>query len=541
MKTLSRPAPRVPVSSSLTRRRLFAALAGSVAAAALLPASRLRAEEAAEQPAEPVAEPFSFDLLTERMRQAAASAAPDPEQVEGFLAALDYDGYQRIQFRTDRTRWQDPGMQLRLQAFHLGWLFGEPVHVYEVVDGNAQPMTFSTADFEYRGGLVDQVPADTPMPGVAGFRLLTPLNRADLFDELVAFLGASYFRALGRGTLYGLSARGLAVNTALSGDEEFPRFTAFWLERPAPGEQSVTLCAALESRSVAGAYRFVIHPGENTEMEVTARLFLRRDVEQLGIAPLTSMFMFGGADPDATGDFRVSVHDSEYLVVNTRGGETLLRALNNPPRLASSYLTMVAPRSFGLIQRSRRFDDYLDAEAHYERRPSLMVEPLGDWGQGVVRLIEIPSTFEGNDNIVAYWVPSAPTRAGDALEVAYRLSWGLEPQGSGGTDVARVVRTRSGVAGVAGAEVAPDKRKFVIDFAGGLLGELIDPEEVHPDVSAANGQVTEVVLSRVGDSETWRLVIEVQAPAGAVVELRARLSGFGRALTETWLYQWVRQ
>lgn len=529
--------PESPRSAHFfTRRRLLAALAGSSAVPALMPFA-LRAEEVIPDPGEP----FDFDILSARMQAAAANEPPAAESVEGFLAGLTYDGYQRIAFRPDHARWQGPAQNFRLHAFHLGWLFDEPVHVFEVADGLARPLTFTTADFEYRGDLAAQVPADTPMPGVAGIRLHTPLNTADVFDELVAFLGASYFRALGRGNVYGLSARGLAVNTALSGAEEFPRFSAFWLQRAADGAGSVTVYAALESPSVAGAYRFVITPGESTEMVVTARLFLRRDVEQLGVAPLTSMFLFGGADPDSTDDFRESVHDSEYLVLNTPGGETLLRALNNPPRLATSYLEMPAPLSFGLIQRGRDFADYLDAEAHYERRPSLIVEPLGDWGQGIVRLIEIPSDFEGNDNIVAYWVPEAPTRAGDALELSYRLSWGMAPAGSASKDRALVVRTRSGIAGVAGAEVDPDVRKFVIDFAGGLLGEQLDATEIHPEARAQNGEVVEVVLSRIDGSDVWRLVLEVRGEPGEVIELRAWVAGFGRILTETWLYQWVRE
>lgn len=559
MKPESRVATAVLPVFRPSRRRLLSLLSGG-ATLALLPSSRLFAQEtetpvteapasdaaAVEAPVAAEPQPFSFDWLTERMRTASQSEPPAPEQIEGFLADLTYDGYQRIAYRQDRSRWEDTGSNFRVQAFHLGWLFEEPVHIYEVNEGLALPMTFTTADFEYRGDLEGQVPADAPMPGVAGFRLNTALNRADIRDELISFLGASYFRALGQGNVYGLSARGLAVNTALSGAEEFPRFTDFWLERPTPGQADVVVYAALESASVTGAYRFRIKPGSTTEVEVLARLFLRRDVEQLGVAPLTSMFLFGGADPDETRDFRAAVHDSEYLVMNTVDGATSVRALNNPPRLGTSYMAVPSPASFGLVQRSRSFDDYLDAEAHYERRPSLMVEPIGDWGRGSVRLIEIPSNFEGNDNIVAYWVPDQPTNAGAALEVSYRLLWGMDPRGAASTERARVLRTRSGIAGVAGADVDPNMRKFVIDFEGGLLSELpagndVAPTEIEAQVSAGNGEIVESVLSKISGTSIWRLVLEVRAPAGAVVELRASLAGYGRTLSETWLYQWVRE
>ncbi|WP_369597069.1 glucan biosynthesis protein [Oceanicola sp. 22II-s10i] len=485
-------------------------------------------------------EPFSFDALTERMRLESLSDPLSAPTVDGFLTELDYDDYQRIRFRQDHARWSGDGSRFRVNAFHPGWLFRELVAVHEVVDGVARPMRFSTGDFEYFDPKTG-VPEAFDLPGVAGVRLLNPLNRADKFDELLSFLGASYFRALGQDTLYGLSARGLAVNTGHSDGEEFPRFSAFWLERPAPGAQRVTIYAALNSASVTGAYRFVVTPGTDTVMEVTARLFLRRDVAQLGIAPLTSMFLFGGGDRMGFDDYRPAVHDSEALVVNLASGETLYRPLKNPARLAGSYLGMENPVSFGLVQRTRDFDEYLDAQAHYERRPSLMVEPIGDWGKGTVRLIEIPSELEGNDNIAAFWTPEAPATAGSQVEVAYRLHWGREPAGDGSSLRARILRTRAGKGGVSGVDGDSGRRKFVIDFKGGLLRELPADAEVTPVVSATRGRVSETVLSRIDGSDVWRLVIEVEAEARAAVELRAHLAGFGDVLSETWLYQWVKE
>lgn len=527
------------------RRGVLRGLLGSAAAVGLLSPRSGFAQEAEAEPEEPtiraLRQPFSFDALTEEMRLASQEDAPEPEPTPGFFTELDYDDYQRIRFLPERARWSEEGMQFRVNAFHLGWLFEQAVPVYEVTEGEARAMSFSTDDFEYHGDLADQVPEHRKMPGVAGFRLNAPLNRADIFDELVAFLGASYFRALGRGNVYGLSARGLAVNTGLSEQEEFPRFTAFWLERPAPGETEATVYAALESRSVTGAYRFRVRPGDTTGMEVTARLFLRRDIQQLGIAPLTSMYLFGDSDPGDFDDYRPRVHDSEALVLNTRGGQTFYRPLNNPPRLASSYLGAVAPVSFGLVQRNREFEDYLDAQAHYERRPSLMVEPLGDWGRGSVRLVEIPSDLEGNDNIVSFWVPESPARQGDALEFAYRLHWGSTPPGAMPSQFAHVLRARGGKGGVSGVENRPDRRKFVVDFAGGLLAELPPDADVTPSVTADRGDVVETVLSPIDGTDTWRLVTEIRAEPGSVVELRASISGYGRELTETWLYQWVKE
>lgn len=539
--------PRFSLRHPHPRRRAFlGGLTGALAWPALGLPGRLAAQTAAETaprtaPVADAGEPFSFDLLSEWMQAASRGEPRPPEQVKGFLTELDYDGYQRIGFRRDHTRWTETGTAgFRLNAFHLGWLFKEPVHLHEVENGRARGIGFSTSDFEYHG-LETEIPEDFDLPGVAGFRLMHPLNRADKFDEVAAFLGASYFRALGRGNLYGLSARGLAVNTGHPDGEEFPRFTDFWLERPAPGAASVTLYAALRSESLTGAYRFVLTPGETTVVDVTARLYFRSDIAQLGIAPLTSMFLFGGADQGPFDDYRPAVHDSEALVVNLASGETLFRPLSNPPRLAGSYFTAENPVSFGLVQRERDFENYLDAQAHYGERPSLMIEPLGDWGRGTVRLMEIPSDLEGNDNIVAYWIPEAPARAGGQMEISYRQHWGMTPPGDGSSHHARILRTRAGKGGVSGVKSKNDRRKFVIDFGGGLLGELPDGAEVTPDVTALRGEIVETVLSRIPGTDTWRLVIEARGEPGSSVELKAALTGYGRALSETWVYQWVKE
>ena len=518
---------------------MIGALCSAMPAALLAPAAFAQDAAAPEQTA-PAAEAFSFDLLSERMQQASQSDPASPSQVQGFLAELGYDAYQRIRFDKDHARWgDDTAARFRLHAFHLGWLFKEPIRMHEVVDGQALPMGFGVEDFDY-SSYEGEVPQDLDMPGVAGFRLHNQLNRADTWDELVAFLGASYFRALGRDNVYGLSARGLAINTGLSDGEEFPRFTEFWLERPASGADHMTIYAALESNSVTGAYRFVITPGETTTMDVTARLYMRNDVAQLGISPLTSMFLFDGADPGAFYDYRSSVHDSSALVLNV-GETTFYRPLKNPSRLASSYLGAENPTSFGLVQREREFDQYLDAQAHYEKRPSLMVQPLGNWGKGTVRLLEIPTELEANDNIVAYWVPEDPARAGDALEFSYRLHWGMTPPGDRGEELGQVLRTRTGEGGVSGVEKETDERKFVVDFSGGLLRNLSPDAEVVPEITVQQGSVTQTSLSRISGTDIWRLVIDVEGETRSAVELRASLKGYGRTLTETWLYQWIKQ
>ncbi len=530
--TISNTTQQKATAPEFWERRQFLTAAAASFASALAPAHLWAQEEEAPT--------FSFDMLTERMKDLAGHPYSAPEPVHGFLADLDYDAYQRIRFRPEQARWQEKGVAFRLHAFHPGWLFKEPVKINEVVGTSVHPMAFTTADFEYDDAeLAQSIPPDAEMPGVAGFRLHAPLNRADIFDELIVFQGASYFRALGKGNSYGLSARGLAVNTGLPEGEEFPRFSEVWLHRPQPGEETVTVFAALDSPSVTGAYQFDITPGATTTVDVTARLFLRKDIKQLGIAPLTSMFLFNGADAGPFDDYRPAVHDSEALVLNTQAGETYFRHLNNPPRLASSYFGALSPRSFGLVQRNRNFEHFLDAQAHYERRPSLMIEPLGDWGKGTVRLVEIPSDLEVNDNIVAFWIPDQDTNAGDALEYAYRMHWGMSPQGAASERLAKVTRMRTGEGGVAGVQTDTGTRKFVIDFAGGLLDHLPENAQLEAVTSASNGEIVEAVLSPVNGRNEWRLVLEVRAEPDAVVELKAGISGYERTLSETWMYQWI--
>lgn len=526
-----------------TPRRAFLFAMGTTALTlpTLLGGRRVFAQEAAgDAGQDPSGEVFSFDLLTEAARSRAAEQAAPAEDLAPVFMNLNYDDYQMIQFRPNRARWKGKASTWNLLPFHLGWLFKEPVRLHEVVDGMATELTFTTDDFEYRGHLKQDVPAGTALPGVAGFKLTHPLNRGDKMDEIIAFVGASYFRALGLGNTYGLSARGLAIDSGLTKAEEFPRFSGFWLERPENDAGSVTIYASLDSASVTGAYRFVVTPGVETVVDVTARLFFRSDVEQLGIAPLTSMFLFADSNRARFDDYRPRVHDSNGLRIVRADGDVLWRALDNPDSLATSYFSETQPRRFGLHQRGRDFEDYQDAGARYDLRPSVDVEPVGDWGTGKIRLFELPTDVEVHDNIGAFWIPDQPVKAGDAREFAYRLHWGrLEPDYS--DDRAIVWATRGGVGGAAGLENPPDSHKFVVDFKGGMLGRLPGTDKkVEPVLTIAGGKVDVLTLSKLPDSDIWRMVADVSAEDGAVVELTAHIRGYDRKLTEIWSFQWIK-
>ncbi len=481
----------------------------------------------------PPATPFSAEQVTERARQL-ATQSPRPRQADlpARFADLDYDGYRRIRFDADQALWRGEGLPFQLQPHHRGFLFREKVLLYEVVEGEVRPIPYQAAQFRFEGVEAPQADADL---GFAGFRLLTALNRPDHFDEVCVFLGASYFRAVGRDQAYGISARGLALGTATPAGEEFPAFTAFWLERPGPRARAVRLHALLESDSVTGAYLFDIMPGDATIMQVQATLFARRDIARVGIAPGTSMFFFGPQAPrqDAPGggaDFRPAVHDSDGLLMRTGEGEALWRPLTNPRALQGSGFRDSAPQGFGLVQRRRDFANYQDLEAQYHRRPDLWVEPLGDWGAGEVHLVEIPTRSEIHDNIYAAWSPQAGLIGGRAAQFSYRLHWR-----AGAPDGAhlRFAATRLGSAG-------GTARLFVLDTSPlpSLAGPPPEPA-LEPMVEASAGTLRDIVLQPNPETGGWRLAFVLDPGRAPLVELRARLRRGETAMSETWLYRWT--
>ena len=452
---------------------------------------------------------------------------PDGKLPEAF-AHLTYDQYRDFRFDPQRALWRDQGLLFTLQLFHRGFLYTNRVDLYEVVDGTAQPIRYSPDLFTFGA---NPRPPDDDL-GFAGFRVHTPLNRPDYFDEVAAFLGASYFRAAGKGQGYGLSARGLAIGTADAAGEEFPVFKTFWIERPHSGVNSIVVNALLDSPSVAGALRFTIRPGEDTVFDVEATLYPRVDIAAAGIAPLTSMFYFDANNRVSVDDYRPAVHDSDGLLMWTGRGEQLWRPLDNPHDLQLSTFSDINPRGFGLMQRKRSFAAYDDLEAHYERRPSLWVEPIGDWGEGAVRLIEIPTAQEIHDNIVAFWRPAQPLKAKGEYGFTYRLHWsaGIPPAGG----MAEILDTRSGSSG-------QDKnRLFVLEAAGDKMKQLPADAKLQLEASADQGKLLNPTLIPNPETGGWRIIFELAPGDAKAVELRVRIKLGDTPLTETWTYRWTR-
>ena len=485
------------------------------------------------------AETLHDDLTARARRLAAAPYLPPGDELPPALAGLDYDQYRSIRFRPQAALWKGAA-RFELQLFHPGFIHREPLRLHLVEDGRITAVPFDPARFRYDGPATPAA-AET---GHAGFRIHYPLNEAAIKDETAVFLGASYFRLLGRGHVHGLSSRGLAIDTALESGEEFPLFREFWLVRPDPDAAAMTFHALLDSRSVTGAYRFVLEPGAPTTLDVDARLFARADVAKLGVAPMSSMFLYGRNRLPAFDDFRPQVHDSDGLLLHTAGGEWIWRPLGNGPDVQVGAYPGDAPRGFGLAQRERRFESYLDAEARYDRRPSEWVEPMGEeWGAGRVELLEFAVDSEFADNVAAYWVPDEPFPAGAARHYRYRLST-FDARHPAQT-LAQVERTSIGQDALPGQQDAPprSRRRVVVDFgplppAGAEPAAAGAPPPVEAVLDASSGQVSDLVVQSLPDARGWRASFRLAPDGREPAGLRLYLHRGGRRVSETWDYVW---
>jgi glucans biosynthesis protein len=483
--------------------------------------------------------PFSFEVLKRRAQEMArAPHSPPPRPAPEVLQEIDYDAHGRIRFRTDLALWADGPSEFPVTFFHMGRYFQSPVRMHVVEGGQAREILYDNAYFD--------MPADSPahrLPdnsGFAGFRFQEA--RGGSLDwrknDWVAFLGASYFRAIGELFQYGLSARGVAIDTAVFGrNEEFPSFTHVFFETPASSQDGVTVLALLDGPSVAGAFRFVMRRGQAVVMDIEKALYLRQDVERLGIAPLTSMYWYSETAKPTAVDWRPEIHDSDGLAMWTGMGERIWRPLNNPARIVASSFADERPRGFGLMQRDRAFDHYLDG-VYYDRRPSLWVEPLSDWGRGAVHLVELPTDDEIHDNVVAAWVPAEPARAGGSYEFRYRLHWVAdEPYPPA---LARCVATRLGNGGQAGTARPKGVRKFIVEFKGEPLARL--PKGILPELVpwASRGAFSTIRAEAVPNDVPghWRAEFDLAATGAEPVELRCYLRSREEVLSESWLYQY---
>jgi glucans biosynthesis protein len=533
---------------------VFSLLAGSVSGCGDAPPPDAAATDLPPRGTEPTWQPSDtrglFDFVTSLAAERSRTAWVPPGSVVSGTPAeeLSYDRYRTITFRDDRAIWGDD-LPFELRLDHPGGGVDTPVRVHLVSSDTARRVDFTSEMFTYGGDLEADDFDLPPDAGFAGFRVLNEMNRPGHVDEIVSFRGASYFRLLGPGQVYGLSARGVALDVAGPAPEEFPEFVEFWIQRPEPADTSLVIHALLDGPSITGAFRFELVPGRAdvvagpespprpTALHVRTRLFARSEIERLGVAPLTSMYLHGtfdlGGSGGARADVRPRVHDSEGLLMETHAGEVIWRPLSNPGRVRVTSLLDRDPEGFGLAQSTRDFGQFLDLEAQYHRRPGLWVDPAAPWGSGAVMLAEIPSGTEFADNMVAFWAPSDTLRPGDRSDWAYTLTtFDIRPPETAGPG--RVLRTRVAGAGLPGQAEPPPAHHFrvLVDFVGGWLADVTEDAEVEAVIRSSTGAVRDVRVEPLpggGYRATWILEGEPGVPADMRAFLRA-----DRILSETW-------
>jgi periplasmic glucans biosynthesis protein len=492
------------------------------------------------------AEHFSFDALVERARKLSSQPyVPVPAPSNNILDRIDYEALQKISFKMDHALFADGHFPYPVSFFHLGKFSRQPVRMHVVEDGSngavAREIIYDESYFD--------MPADSParaLPkgsGFAGFRFqeskLGDQSKLDWHkNDWISFLGASYFRAIGELYQYGLSARGIALDVAVPDrPEEFPIFTDIYFAPEKPDSDSVTVYALLEGPSITGAYRFDMRRAKAVWMDVDATVFLRKDISRFGIAPMSSMYWFSETIKPTAVDWRPEVHDSDGLALWTGVGERIWRPLNNPAATFASAFSDENPRGFGLMQRDRDFDHYLDG-VHYELRPNLWVEPLEHWGKGSVQLVEIPTDDEIHDNIVAMWVPAEPATAGKNYRFRYRLHWvANEPFPM---PTAYCVATRLGNGGQPGQPRPKGLRKFMVEFRGGALSSLPFGVKPEPVLWASRGEFSYIFTEAVPDNVPghWRAQFDLAVVGKEPVEIRLFLKSAKEILSETWSYDY---
>ena len=470
---------------------------------------------------------FSIDDVAKQAKALADKGYEAPKSnLPSQFRDLKFADYQQIQFNHDKAYWKDQNTPFKLEFYHQGMYFDTPVKINEVTANAVKEIKYSPDYFNF--GNVKHDADSVKNLGFAGFKVLYPINKADKNDEIMSVLGASYFRVIGKGQVYGLSARGLAIDTALASGEEFPRFREFWIERPNPDEKHLVIYALLDSPRATGAYRLDVYPGKEATVDVQSQVYLRDKVGKLGVAPLTSMFLFGANQPSRVLNYRRELHDSSGLSIQAANGEWIWRPLNNPKHLSVSSFSVENPRGFGLLQRGREFSSYEDLDDRYDKRPSAWIEPKGDWGKGTVDLVEIPTADETNDNIVAFWKPETLPAPGEPVNFNYRIHWTMDEKSIHSPDLGWVKQTLRSLGDVKQSNLVrqPDGSvAFQVDFVGPVLARLPEDKTIRSQVTTDdNTELVENNLRYNPVTKGYRLTLRVKVKdTNKPIEMRAYL------------------
>lgn len=484
---------------------------------------------------EPVfAEEGCYAFVNKLAQQKAQTAYTPTPMLQVDTGRISYDHYQRIRFRSEHSYWRKENLPFQLEFMHPGMHFIRPVQLYSWEQGQALPIQFSDQYFDYSAVKSLNIEQDEARMGFTGFRILSKLGRTGKnspMNETLVFQGASYFRGLGQDQHYGLSARGLAINTSLEGQEEFPDYTQFWIEKPATQAQQLVFCALLESASLTAASRFVLTPNQATELEVETQIYPRvgsNSSIEIGVAPLTSMFFHGENSTQHYGDYRPEVHDSDGLLIQ-QGNDWQWQALSEVPYFNLQTTPVAQLSGFGLMQRDRAFEHYQDLEAHYHQRPSVWVEPLNDWGVGAIRLLRLHTRSDIIDNVVAYWTMPKGTVP---QHLKYRLSWRSNDPIQ--HSLGKVVATRATNRAVDGLPAHQGRIRFIVDF--NQLPKFKGLPKVMVGVDGA-ADTKPVVIQANPHIQGWRVISQIfPKTCERPIFFSLQLTDGRNPLTERWSY-----
>ncbi|MGI2066582.1 glucan biosynthesis protein G [Shewanella sp. MF08487] len=487
-------------------------------------AATTQAAPSTEKKTEKKVEKFSHDTVIALAEQLSQKPFKEAKKAPKELIDLNFDTYSKINYQENAAIWGGSPTKFSVQLFAPGFLYKNLVDIDVVENSKAIPIELTEASFDVPNDAIEKLL--TQVGQYAGVRLHYPINDDETKDEFIMFQGASYFRVLSKGQTYGLSNRGLAIDVAQPKGEEYPLFKRFWVERPSKYQTAIVVHALLDSQSVTGAYRFGIYPGAPSRVEVEVTLFPRRDIQHVGLAPLTSMFLYGGLDASDKPDYRPRVHNSDGLQVDRGNGERLWRPLNNPNKLQISAFGDEDIKGFGLIQRHRKFEDYQDLDANYQLRPSAWIEPLNDWGKGQLILLEIPSNAETNDNIVTYWEPQGGLKKDQPYKYSYRMTASNDSPSAAAK--ARVVRSSKG-------QLVTKGKELLIDYSN-INAQDID--KIRIDASISKGKIISSRIVAHPDINGARVFLNFEPESTNVAELRVQLNKDDKPLATTWLYRW---
>jgi len=434
-----------------------------------------------------------------------------PIELPENLQNLTYEQYAQIRRLPDSNIWANAQTGYAIEPLHRGFIFTAPMQIFGK----------NTAPTEKRD------------LGFAGFRILQ--TGSDGTREAAIFYSAGFYQTIARGQIPGVAARGLSIRTSETKAEEFPNFVATWIERPVLAANLITVHAILDSESIVGAYRFTIRPGEMTIIDTECTIFPRVAVDHYGLATMQGTYLYGPIDRRRGDDVRPGVYDISGLSMLSGKGEWIWRPASNRQTLQVSAFVDENPRGFGLLQRDRDFDAFMDDDQHWERRPSLWIEPIGDWGPGFVTLLEIPAEAQTNQNIVAYWRSRNSLAPGAEPSFAYRQYWCWTPPER--PPFAIAVRSRSGRS--PGTPANARRRRFQIEFTGDILGDEKASPNVTPQATAATGSIVAVRQVLARDEKASRVTLDVDAGNEQACELRLLLESNGKPVSETWLFRWT--